>query len=126
MMGCETPLQIPIVLPSLCFRGNSLLPSGRPSSLNSSHFPLMGFSHVLLPSHFLFLSVLFLFLFSQKCFFTFLCSNLILSPVFNLLTVAFSYTFHCAYSPYYCTHSFAHSLLALSVFRIKEHFSCVL
>lgn len=43
MMGCGTPLQIPIVLPSPCFRGNSLLPSGRPSSLSSSHFPFNGF-----------------------------------------------------------------------------------
>lgn len=54
MMGCETPLQIPIVLPSLCFRGNSLLPSGRPSSLSSSHFHLMAFSSVLFSSHFCF------------------------------------------------------------------------
>lgn len=44
----------PIVLPSLCFRGNSLLPSGRPSSLSSSHFHLMAFSSVLFSSHFCF------------------------------------------------------------------------
>lgn len=48
------------------FRGNSLLPSGRPSSLGSSLFPLMGFSSVL-PSIFVFLSELLLF-FSSKTF----------------------------------------------------------
>lgn len=73
MMGSEKPLQIPIVLPSLCFRGNSLLPSGRPSSLSSSHFPLMGFSSVLFPSNFLFLSAQFLFLFP------------LFSPIFSTL-----------------------------------------
>ena len=93
MMVCETALQIPIVLPSLRFRGNSLLPSGRPSSLSSSHFSLMGLSSVLLLSHFLFLSVLFCFLFSQTSFlYSFLCSIVILSPVLSFLTAAFSCT----------------------------------
>ena len=67
----KTPLQIPIVLPSLCFRGNSLLPSGRPSSLSSSHFPLMG--SVLFPSHFLFRTVS-LFYFQRHFIPTFFCT----------------------------------------------------
>lgn len=97
--GCEKPLQIPIVLPSLCFRGNSLLPSGRPSSLSSSHFPLMGFSSVLFPFHFRFFSFFFQYCFSfcsQRLYFlggvTFSYSNLIVSPRFLFLLLAFSRT----------------------------------
>ena len=104
--GMQKTLQIPIVLPSLCFLGNSLLPSGRPSSLSSSHFPLMGFSSVLFTSHFVFLSVLFLCLFSKAFFSTLIWFSLL------FLALAFSHTFNFKYLLHYCALSFVlHFLL---------------
>lgn len=84
MMGCKTPLQILIVLPSLCFWGNSLLPSGSGFSLSSSN----GFLYY--PS-----LVSFIYLDDSLCHnllrsLTFLCCDFISTPVFPFLTVAFS------------------------------------
>lgn len=120
MMGCETPLQIPIVLPSLCFRGNSLPPSGRPSSLSSSHFPLMGFSTVFLPSHFL--SVPFLFLFSDIFFFLFFYLFVLWFDSLSFWQSPFSLTFHL--STYRITvlfHSFSNILFLILLWSFSSH-----
>lgn len=104
MMGCETPLQILIVLPSLCFCGNSLLPSGGPSSPGSSN----GFLHC--PTD-LILSPLFFFSSSQRSFFT--LSTYLITILFHLLSIIL-FLSSCVSFSFYSPPAFALSFFFFS------------